>query len=530
MGTASLTLALMLGSVGVGPEAPFAMNERAIKIPYNLTVAPADVTDIILYVSIDQGKNWSRAAIIKPTEKYFPFQAPTDGQYWFNVAVMYRNGTQVPADVAQVAPQQKVIIDTQKPIVRINSADRMGEEVLVNWEIQEPNPDLASLKLEYRPTEASTGGFWVTVPTNPGLAGQARFRPNTPGPVTVRVTIQDQASNLGWSEKPVGTMVTANTPTITPTNASMQPTGVTLAPAAPAPVMPEPQAVPVPTPVTSPTQAINPPVAPVVQPPVAEPVPAATPLATSNQSLAPATPNYSSLRNDGPEVFYTNEPQVTIDYEVEHGPSGLGKIEVYLTQDDGRNWVKWQDLLPNDLHRGEPSMDNKRAVTVRLPDREGVFGYRLVPYSGAQMSAGAPQGGSEPEFRIQYDRTAPYVELFKPEGDPNQRNVLVLQWKATDANFGATPIRIYWSEKPEGDWHPVNLMSPLGGSEATPLPNTGRYNWLVPPGMPLKAYLRITAEDKAGNVAEAITPQPLLVDTQKPVGRFKGVIESKRRN
>ncbi len=119
---------------------------------------------------------------------------------------------------------------------------------------------------------------------------------------------------------------------------------------------------------------------------------------------------HTTFRTEQTELFNTNEPQVTVDYEIDHGPSGVSKVEVYLTQDEGRTWVKWQELSRNDLNRGEAAPaaapTNKLPVTVRMPDREGTFVFRLVPCSGAQISAGAPQNGTEPEFRIQYDRTS----------------------------------------------------------------------------------------------------------------------------
>jgi hypothetical protein len=163
MGTGALALWLLMG-VGAAGDAPFPMKDRTISIPYNLSVNPAEVSEVVLYVSIDQGRVWSRAAVIRPTDRAFAFQAPTDGVYWFNVAVVYRNGSQVPADGSQSPVQQKVIFDTQKPLVRLTSADRLGDEVIVNWEIQEPNADLASLKLEYRALDASAGGFWTAAP------------------------------------------------------------------------------------------------------------------------------------------------------------------------------------------------------------------------------------------------------------------------------------------------------------------------------------------------------------------------------
>jgi hypothetical protein len=82
------------------------------------------------------------------------------------------------------------------------------------------------------------------------------------------------------------------------------------------------------------------------------------------------------------------------------------------------------------------------------------------------------------------------------------------------------PINVYWSENPNGEWKSVTAGAP-GGDGA--LSNTGRFAWTLPPNMPLKVYLRITATDKAGNVGEAVTPQPIVVDMHKPIGRVKGI-------
>lgn len=507
MGTGTLAMWLLLGSLGAG-EPPFPMKDRTISIPYNLSVNPAEISEVVLFVSIDQGRSWSRAGSIKPTDKAFPFQAPTDGEFWFNVAVVYRNGNQVPADVKQTPPQQKVLFDSQKPMVRIGSVERVGDEVIVQWDIQESNPDLATLKLEYRPTDASAGGFWFSVPANPGLTGQARFRANTPAPITVKLSIQDMAGNLGWVERPIGT---GNSATPTPNQGVMQ--------------------------TTSYNTATNPNNAPLTPPQGVEPLPMMetpsvhqTPLATSQRNTAttsnrletpPAT--FGSSRNDLPEIIHTNEPQVTIDYEIEkQGPSGISKVEVFLTQDEGRTWMKWQELVRNDGNGPAESLP----VMIRLPEREGLFGFRIVPYSGSQLSVGAPQAGDAPEVRIQLDKSVPYVELFKPEADPKDPNVLILQWRATDANLTRAPIRIFYSDNANGEWKAVNG----GGLESTApgLPNTGRHAWVLPPGLPLKVYLKIVAEDKAGNIGEAVTPQPVVVDLHKPIGRVKGVVKSRQ--
>lgn len=513
MGTGTFAMCLLLGSLSAG-EPPFPMKDRNISIPYNLSVNPAEISDVVLYVSIDQGRVWSRAGSIRPTERAFAFQAPTDGVYWFNVAVVYRNGNQVPADVSQTPPQQKVLFDTQKPLVRIGAAERQGDDVIVQWDIQESNPELATLKLEYRPTDISAGGFWYSVPANPGLSGQARFRANTPGPITVKLSIQDTAGNLGWVERPVGMGSYAPPP---PNTGVMQTTSYNTAANPNNPPLTPPQGVePLPISMDSPSS----------------PSPHTTPVATSQRNTSAMAsrqevtlPAAGSSRPELAETIFTNDPQVTIDYEIERqGPSGISKVEVFLTQDEGRSWMKWQELVRNDSSHGELTPASSLPVTIRLPEREGLYGFRIVPFSGSQLSAGAPQSGDAPEVRIQLDKSIPYVELFKPEADPKDPNVLILQWRATDSNLTRSPIRIFYADTPNGEWKPVNSG---GLDSAGGMPNTGRLAWVLPPGMPLKVYLKIMAEDRAGNIGEAVTPQPVVVDLHKPAGRVKGVVKTR---
>jgi hypothetical protein len=519
MGTGTLALLLMLNTLGA-TDAPTALKERSIASPCNLSANVADVQEVVLFVSIDQGRVWSRAAAIRPTDRFFAYQAPSDGVYLFNIAVVYKNGTQVPADVGQTPVQQKVIFDTVKPVVRIVSAERFGEEVVVAWDIQEANPDLASLKLEYRPADVAASGFGYPVAVNPGMAGSARFRANTPGPITVKLSIQDTAGNLGWAEKSIGVAANAIggvTPVpnqITQTVNSVpvgQAPGVMTSNSAPAPQFDVPGVHPLMPPPAEPLAPSNGPV------PVASSLrnaPSRDPGFAFTQTSAQST----SRRTDLPEIHFTKEPQVTVDYEIEHqGPSGISKVEVYLTQDDGRTWMKWQDLTRTEAGRGDLTPATTLPVTLRLPERDGLYGYRIVPYSGVQLSNGAPQNGDAPEIRIYADRTAPFVEMFKPEPDAKDANVLMLQWRANDTNLSDQPIRIYWSETGNGDWKSV--ITSVDGTHA----NTGRYAWTVPPGLPLKVFLKITAEDKAGNIGEAVTPQPLAVDLHKPVGRIRAI-------
>jgi hypothetical protein len=87
----------------------------------------------------------------------------------------------------------KILIDTQPPRARL-SARREGKEVIVDWEIQEGHPDLASLKLEYR-DETALSEPWSPEPVRPSLTGRARLRPDFSRALEVRLQVKDLAGN-----------------------------------------------------------------------------------------------------------------------------------------------------------------------------------------------------------------------------------------------------------------------------------------------------------------------------------------------
>ena len=55
------------------------------------------------------------------------------------------------------------------------------------------------------------------------------------------------------------------------------------------------------------------------------------------------------------------------------------------------------------------------------------------------------------------------------------------------------------------------------------LPNTGKYAWRVPAGLPAKVYLKVSARDAAGNVSEVVTPEPILIDLMKPRAKITSI-------
>jgi hypothetical protein len=535
-GSLTLTCLLLLGQV---PSDVHVTNQRNNRIPFD-PVAPEhrqEIREVLLFASRDQGKMWQQVAVAKPDQDGFAFYAPEDGLYWFRAAIINRQGKQEPENIYEGPPNQKMLIDSVKPIVRILSAQRLGDEIAVAWEIREENPDLNSLRLEFRAKD----GQWNVVPINPSLKGEARFAPRTPATVELRMQIKDVAGNIGFApaEVPGTVAVVANAPpNAPPANAPAHapPGGVGLPPvnnppttstAIPPPVSPQVAVPPLPD-TRSPALIDGPrelspprpfPADRVAPPPVANPSVQQTPYVDPHTRLvassdAPA-PMAAPARKQMPPLQYINANEINLEYELTRvGPSGVGSVELWWTHNDGQSWERF--AVDDHVKPNMPSGRYQRSVEL---SGDGLYGFILIIRSRAGMGKPNPKAGDVPEMRIEVDTTPPVVGLFAPQADPQRPGNLLLQWSAKDANLTPTPITLEWCDRPGGNWTPI----------ATGLPNTGRHSWQLPEGLPYQVYLRVRARDAAGNEGIAVTPEPQLVDLSEPEGRLVNVTAPPRR-
>src|SRR5439155_5521862 len=125
-----------------------------------------------LYASHDQGRSWQHAGVISADKKAFTYYSPGDGTYWFQVAAVDKAGVQNPDDqtIMKGPPDLKMVIDTLKPIVRTFHAQRVGEDVVVTWDVQEDNPDMspAGMRIEACNKDALIED-WKVIPIQAGL-------------------------------------------------------------------------------------------------------------------------------------------------------------------------------------------------------------------------------------------------------------------------------------------------------------------------------------------------------------------------
>lgn len=519
LATLALTWMCLAQSPSPLPGDVAPLTKRSFPIPINIEEGRrAEIRQLILFGSDDQGQTWNQVTTATPDQTSFPFTARHDGLYWFSVGVVDQQGKQQPDSPYSTAPALKVLIDTVVPILRIVSADRQGDEAVVCWEIQEERPDFGTLRLEYR---SADGAAWTPVPfTATGLTGRMQFRPGTSAALTVRMEIKDQVGNVGTAQKevPAAPAPVASLPA-NPGNTAPAPYPVAAAtPLDRQASIPSPVGRPDPLPATDHSNYV--PNSPPPYPPANYPTPSSLPAGAGNNEMraiaysgttdaAPPGSAFPAAHHGSlPRPQLVNDPHVGVDYTVtEFGASGVGKVELWVTADDGATWRYLTDD-PEVIGRDPGQKQHLMAV---LPG-EGVFGLRLVTQSGAGLGHEPPRPGDAPELRIEVDTTPPLVKLFEPRPDAQQRDTLVLSWSAQDRNLAAKPISLEYAEQPDGPWQPI----------AANLPNSGSYGW-VPKNVPYRAFLRVTAVDTAGNRSTAQAREPSLIDLNKPKGHLLGI-------
>jgi hypothetical protein len=209
-----------------------------------------------------------------------------------------------------------------------------------------------------------------------------------------------------------------------------------------------------------------------------------------------------------------NKPEVVVEYELAKvGLGGVGRVELWLTTSDGQSWEAWMEdgtMTP----ATSAGANGKYKRTLHFPG-EGIYGLKMVVYNRANRGR-KPKSGDLPDMRIEIDLTPPHAELYPLEVNPQQRNSLMLSWKAQDRNLAQYPITLEWAAQRGGRWETI----------AANLPNSGKYNWTPPPNLPPYIFLRLRVRDQAGNEGVAETRDPQLADLSEPEGRLIGVVSS----
>jgi hypothetical protein len=465
--------------------------------------ARPSVKQVILFAK-EPGSDWQQKMIAAATQPYFTYQASRDGEYWFSVVTVDRNGKASPADVRKEPPALIVVVDQQAPKVELTPVHLPGGEMGLRCKLIDLCPDYTKLQMAYQDQGSQTWTPLVRVPGSPNT-----FRlPNAPvlnG--SVRCTAVDMAGNLATKVvmvrddlRPAAQdikQVAAQAPVTTQeVQRPALPAVPEQLPSLTNPGAPSLPKVPVPgnqaksfLPKAPATGAAN----------DAVPITSLPPAVPSLQPQ-PVAPRTSSLpRGQSRQLLSTT--RASIDYKVDKvGPSGVGKVDVWIKADGEPVWKR----LCSDEDRRSP-------VEINLPG-EGVFGVQVVLTNGNGFGGRAPQPNDPPSFWIEVDTTRPFAQLQPVEPVVSSEGI-ELRWTASDKNLGAEPVSLFYATAKEGPWTPI----------ARHIKNSGHFNWQFPRNAGGQFFVRLEVVDEAGNLTRTESAAPVVLDLTEPRASVVGV-------
>lgn len=530
--------------------APYVTKSSSLAIPFSVSNGTGELepVEVQVHISYDRGANWNLYARHRPSDGEFVFRSRRDAEYWLATRTIDRRNQSHPA--GPLAPQMRVIVDTAAPRLELSAEPGLPGEVLIVWKAIDETLDPSSVKLE---GQIATSGVSVTwKPIDAGDAsvsgggtaveGRTSWKPQGAGRVVnVRATVHDKAGNTATASRQVFLSKLKTEPlAATPDKPKENPYEILNreAQAAPQNMLP-----PVPVTPTAPRNnalsldAASPPPSNVGgQSWPAEPrndslrpsnpdAPRETPTGPSNliaqdngqgpgrlassgaaNAPPPSTPPAGRIQEDWLAVErprLTASKRFSLEYDVEAvAPDNLADVELWGTNDGGRNWMKWG----SDADRASP-------FDVEVGG-ETIYGFRIVIVAKNGVASKPPQPGDPADVWVQVDATKPTCRLTQAAyGQGERAGQLDLRWEAADPNLTDRCVTLQFADRPDGPFTTI----------AANLPNNGQYWWQFDPRTPRKLYLRLEVRDAAGNIGVHQPPEPISVEGLAPRGRIRGL-------
>jgi hypothetical protein len=524
--------------------ATYHLNKLTIQLPIQLEEKYRPLLqEIQLWCKESPAAPWTLRDKAPPTQAAFNFQAPRDGEYWFTMVTVDRTGKCVPADIAKEEPAMAVVVDTQPPQLEPMLVGSLPEGHVIQCDAQDAHLDPARTRMQYQTGDKvfrdlepiqDRPNTWC-IPAQANITGQLRFiaadlagnvttrectlaqlptlvkttpakSPQAALPIAPPVAPQAGAplimpgEKLGHSasavetkiqmpgaEKPVGPALLPGNLTASPGVGNTQGTTV-------------PQAGPLQQTVSKTGEPAGSPIKLVgglgqsipAQEPVMPPVP-------------PGNAQTATVPKQGAPVQHmlVNSTRVFLDYRIEKaGPSGVGRIEIWCTRDNGQSWQK----LGEDHNRKSPA-------EATLPG-DGTYGLTLVVSNGLGFGAQPPASGDTPDWWIEVDTTRPAAQLTSVRLAPEDGPAVHVGWTSQDRNMGTGPAELSYAVSRQGPWLPI----------AKNLKADGEFRWVPPSDIGPHAFLRLTVHDLAGNTTITETTSPVaLDDLSRPRARIAGI-------
>lgn len=518
------------------PGAPGPMktytNKTFFHLPIEIDARSRELLrEIVLYVKSGAG-NWERKVVAPPAQDHFSYKVAQDGEYWFNVVTVDKQGRANPADVTREAPALMVVVDTQPPTAEVTQIRLADGDLALRCSVRDTAPDYQKVVLAYLGLDQ----VWHDMPPVTGLQGTYRLPSQPVVNGSFRYTAADlagntttQVVNIDLDKQAAGPHIIqasqnvpapaeqrsayrpdlSTPPAAAPVTPPANPFGPNLVPekaAAPSNAFPQnPASVRIPVPGAHPLQPEKAPVpafhtGQTTATPKPFPVTEPAPQQTMQTSVTPQAPREVSGMG-GPDRQLINTRRASIDYRLDKvGPSGISKVDVWIIGDRGSPWQR----IATDHDRRTP-------VEVEFPG-DGLYGLRLAVTNGNGFGGNAPLANDNPDFWMEVDTTSPFAQLRDIDPSTGGGHIEI-RWTASDKNLGPEPVALFYAVQQGGPWQPI----------ARNIKNEGHYSWNFPRNIGSQFYLRLEVADLAGNVTHAETPSPITLDLTEPRALVVGV-------
>lgn len=560
-GFVGLLAVYALPALAAEPSAGAVYTSRVrFRIPFRYDAAEMQrlqAREVQLYVSNDHGLRWRMVDKADPKADHFDFLAPADGEYWFAVRTLDAFSRLHPAG-NNIEPALKVMVDATPPVLELLLTELEPGKIELRWTAADDHLDVSKLRIEYRQPDSPD---WQQAAVVPQPSGRTTWEVKGGGIVAVRGTIGDLAGNTVNAERdltvhpsqhgnkgneteyrapvakatdpPAGDGSIREAAALNPSekvSADHSHSSTAAATSKPMAASSTPSTTAAPTKpdaaekglssdheffVDEKNEKAGPSIqpkfhndlvsdSPAMRPAIVQGAPhtASSPPASDSSEFVdgPVAPSAAAPKDDEPRTIVVNRTDFQIGYRIDDlGPSGLGKVELFITTDSGHKWYRYGT---------DP--DNKSPFAVSVP-ADGTYGFELRVRNGAGIGDDPPRPGDKPSIVVLVDKTLPTAQLMPPQiGRGKSHNKVLLRWTAEDAHFGPTPVLLEYAAEKSGPWQKISDWQA----------NTGRYIWSIDPGMPGKVFVRLTVKDRAGNVAQSVTADQLVIDFTRPTAHI----------
>ncbi|QDU63591.1 hypothetical protein Pan216_44720 [Planctomycetes bacterium Pan216] len=458
--------------------------ERVFRIPLDLNEAERERIKLVrVFVSGSHGNSWTRLEDGKPDTKTVTFQAKRDGEYWFSVALIDRDGRQTPGDISAVEPGLKVLVDSQDPDLVLRPIRSRSGHRGVRWEVTDANPKANALRLAVWDDKTSA---WKSYPIETPEKNLVWFKQDESFQ-KIQAQITDRAGRATvmevmieenqFAKRQVDTFALDQAEEKTVATRIPRAFAKKSPPVQQASHTPEPKPAMASAAVTEKSAA---PMAPSKMPePAKAPEPPKMPSATADAQLRPEGRSFCASR------------RLVVHYEVDKSGKEVGPVELWGSTDGGENWT----VLSRDTDKTSP-------IEAEL-GHDGTWGLRIVVDADLPMSRPTP--GSTPELYVEIDTTSPVVLAKNPVISDG---MVELTWSAADQNLSSESTNIFYATNPEGPWKQIGES----------LEGTGRFVWELPESNTKNGsqHFRIEARDEAGNVGDInVVARPPLANIEQ---------------